>query len=117
MNLRFLNLSKSYKGKTVFENISGQINEGDRIGLIGSNGVGKTTLAMLLAGLEACDQGRVEYSPANIKVLYIEQYPVFDKGITVYQEVSRAVSYSGRDVPGTGAVVERTLNRVGLEKD
>lgn len=117
MNLRFLNLSKSYKGKTVFENISGQINEGDRIGLIGSNGVGKTTLARLLAGLEACDQGRVEYSPANIKVLYIEQYPVFDKGITVYQEVRRAVSDGAQGSADNGAVVEKTLNRVGLEKD
>jgi ATP-binding cassette subfamily F protein 3 len=52
MRLQFTSLSKSYKGKRVFEDISGQVNDGDRIGLIGANGVGKSTLARLLAGLK-----------------------------------------------------------------
>ena len=67
MRLQFTNLSKSYKGKRVFENISGQVNDGDRIGLIGANGIGKTTLARLLAGIEEGDTGPITLSPSHMK--------------------------------------------------
>ncbi|MDD2574060.1 MAG: ABC-F family ATP-binding cassette domain-containing protein [Bacillota bacterium] len=114
MNLQLINLSKSYKGKWVFENINGQINDGDRIGLIGTNGVGKTTLARLLAGIEESDTGRITRSPSYIDVLYVQQYPEFDEGVTVYEEACRAVSRSLRDV---GPAAEKALNEVGLGKD
>ena len=84
MNINFAQLSKSYKGKTVFEKISGQINDGDRVGLVGVNGVGKTTLAKILAGLEEKDSGSITYSPPHMKVLYLEQYPSFEENVTVY---------------------------------
>jgi|GEM_PF-3917798 len=44
MTLRFYEPGKSYHGKAVFTNISGEINRGDKIGLVGANGIGKTTL-------------------------------------------------------------------------
>ena len=59
MEINFNNLSKSYNGKTVLENLSGKINDKDKIGLVGANGIGKTTLARLLAGQEAYDSGRL----------------------------------------------------------
>ncbi len=114
MNLQFINLSKSYKGKWVFENINGQVNDGDRIGLIGTNGVGKSTLARLLAGIEESDAGRIIRSPSYIDVLYVQQYPEFEKGITVYEDACRAAPRSLMDA---GSVVEKALNEVGLGKD
>ncbi|MGI5927578.1 MAG: ATP-binding cassette domain-containing protein, partial [Thermacetogeniaceae bacterium] len=62
MSLRFQGLYKSYQGKTVLEKISGSINGKDKIGLIGINGIGKTTLARILAGEETPDQGEIKLS-------------------------------------------------------
>jgi len=117
MNLHFSGLCKSYIGKKVFENISGQINPQDRIGLIGANGVGKTTLARLLAGREACDTGEISYSPSYMETLYIEQYPIFDSDISVYGEVPRVVPNDNNNIKDIKTIVERALNRVGLSKD
>jgi len=55
MNLYFENLSKIYHGKTIFENINGKVDKQDKFGLIGVNGIGKTTLVKLLSGLESSD--------------------------------------------------------------
>ena len=79
MNLSFNNLSKGYDGKMIFENISGQIDDGDKIGLIGANGVGKTTLVNILTGREERDSGEIRYTPSYINILYIEQYPKFER--------------------------------------
>jgi len=117
MNINFTQLSKSYKGKTVFEKISGQISEGDKVGLVGVNGVGKTTLAKLLAGLEEKDSGTISYSPSFMRVLYIEQYPVFDENLTVYDEAFKVASYSHGSRPDIETIVEKNLVKVGLEDD
>ena len=69
MNLSFNNLSKGYEGKMIFENIGGQISDGDKIGLIGANGVGKTTLVNILTGKEESDTGEIRCSP-YIKPVY-----------------------------------------------
>lgn len=84
MSLSFANLSKAYAGKIVLENINGKINAGDKIGLIGTNGVGKTTLVKLLAGRESKDSGSIRYLP-SLKIFYGEQYPEFVKGASVYE--------------------------------
>ena len=87
MNVIFESISKSFGNKIIFENLTGNISSGDRIGILGANGIGKTTLARILAGLESQDSGDLIFSPENIKVLYIEQYPEFDEKITVYDEL------------------------------
>lgn len=114
MNLHFDNIGKSYQGKTVLANISGKINPGDKIGLIGVNGRGKTTLAKLLAGLEACDTGKVKVSPSQGKILYIEQYPNFEEQVTVYEEIFRlALENQHQDSETT---TKRALRMVGLDE-
>jgi ATP-binding cassette subfamily F protein 3 len=95
MSLRFQGLCKSYKGKIVFENISGSVAGKEKIGLIGVNGIGKTTLARILAGEETCDQGEIKCAPLNSTILYIEQYPVFDPNISLYDEIYRMASNFG----------------------
>jgi len=117
MNINFAELSKSYKGKTVFEKICGQINEGDKIGLIGANGVGKTTLAKILAGSERKDSGTITYFPSYINVLYIEQYPAFDDNTTVYDAaINVALKFSSNTVD-VSALAKKALLEVGLKQD
>jgi len=116
MNINFAELSKSYKGKAIFEKISGQINDGDKIGLIGVNGIGKTTLAKILAGLEEKDGGTIAHSPSYIKVLYIEQYPLFGENITVYDEAFNvALKFYGNAVEAS-AIAKKCLLEVGLKE-
>jgi ATPase components of ABC transporters with duplicated ATPase domains len=52
------NLSKSHGEKVLFNNISFSINSGEKNGLIGVNGTGKSTLLQILAGYENCDEGK-----------------------------------------------------------
>lgn len=86
MQLYFNNLSKSYGYSKVFECISGKISQGDKIGIVGLNGVGKTTLCNILCGKETADEGIVKVS-SSLKIVYIEQNPKFDNDISVYDEL------------------------------
>jgi ATP-binding cassette subfamily F protein 3 len=117
MSLRFQGLCKSYKGKIVFENISGSVAGKDKIGLIGVNGIGKTTLARILAGEETCDQGEIKCAPSNSTILYIEQYPIFDPNISVYDEIYKVAASDSRiNTDDIETRVKMTLNRVGLDQ-
>ncbi len=116
MNLHFNGIHKSYQGKMIFENISGQISNKDKIGLIGVNGVGKTTLAKILAGIEMCDQGKIKTSPPNGMILYIEQYPTFDINVTVYEEMIRSISSERHDAVDLEIKTRTVLNQVGFGK-
>src|SRR6266853_3433910 len=57
-------ISKSFGGRTLFEDASLQVNRGDRIGLVGPNGAGKTTLFSLILGKASPDEGRVSVERA-----------------------------------------------------
>ncbi len=89
MNLTFQALSKSYRDKLIFSEISGTIPEGERIGLVGSNGVGKTTLAKILAGKEIPDQGQINFKSSG-KIAFLEQLEDFSTKSTVYNDVFQA---------------------------
>ncbi|MFH1075358.1 MAG: ABC-F family ATP-binding cassette domain-containing protein [Pseudomonadota bacterium] len=66
------NLSLSFGGRTIFEDIGFQVNEGDRVGLIGPNGTGKTTLLRILAGEAIPDKGNITKA-RNIRIGYLQQ--------------------------------------------
>ncbi|MCM3584133.1 ABC-F type ribosomal protection protein [Mesobacillus maritimus] len=67
-------IAKMYGGNIVFENISFEIHEKDRVGLVGRNGSGKSTLFRLLAGAEQIDSGQIHWSK-GLKIGYLEQIP------------------------------------------
>jgi ABC transport system ATP-binding/permease protein len=85
------NISKSYSEKQLLNNISLGINEGDKIGLIGVNGTGKSTFLKILAGQEETDEGRVLVGN-SVKIEYLSQNPSFDTEATVLQQVFKADS-------------------------
>jgi ATP-binding cassette subfamily F protein uup len=77
-------LTKSFGDLLLFEDISFGIAEGQRVGLIAKNGVGKTTLLNILAGKEDHDSGEVIFR-RDLRVGYLEQNPQFSAGLTVLQ--------------------------------
>lgn len=85
------NISKSYNEKKLFDDINLGINEGDKIGLIGVNGTGKTTLLKILAGFEQPDTGKVTKG-STVNIEYLPQNPVFDTQSTVLEQVFRGSS-------------------------
>ena len=73
MQLSLSGVSKSFGAQLVLDNVSLAVGPRSRIGLVGPNGVGKTTLLRLLAGLEQPDQGSISRAPETLLVGYMEQ--------------------------------------------
>ncbi len=79
-------ISKNYGNKGLFQNLTFGINQGEKIGLIGINGTGKSTLLKLLSGWEKPDSGRIIYS-SNARIGYLPQNPEFNEQHSVLEEV------------------------------
>lgn len=82
-------LSKSWGGTPIFEQLSLEIHEGDRIGMVGPNGCGKSTLLKLLAGIEYPDQGTIHYKKGSRTAL-LDQIPHYEQEITVRDVLKEA---------------------------
>ncbi|TGE31839.1 ABC-F family ATP-binding cassette domain-containing protein [Desulfosporosinus sp. Sb-LF] len=85
------NLTKSYGEKVLFADISFGIDDGEKIGLIGVNGTGKSTLLKILAGVEWPDQGKVTMGN-SVRLEYLPQNPDFEDEATVLQQVFKGNS-------------------------
>ncbi|WP_010494094.1 ABC-F family ATP-binding cassette domain-containing protein [Paenibacillus elgii] len=79
-------LYKSYGEKVLFDGIHFQINEKERIGLVGVNGTGKSTLLKIMAGLESTERGKLIHAN-HFHVEYLPQNPSFDSDSTVLEQV------------------------------
>jgi ATP-binding cassette subfamily F protein uup len=87
MNLLTIeNMSKSYTERMLFDNVSLGINEGEKIGVIGVNGTGKSTLLKIIAGLEEPDSGIVTRGK-KVRIGYLSQSPIFDSKLSILQNV------------------------------
>lgn len=84
--LSAVNITKTFGEKVLFDDISFTVNEKQRIGLIGVNGTGKSTLLKLLAGLETADRGKLVHAN-HFRVEYLPQNPEFDPNSTVLEQV------------------------------
>ncbi|MED2496492.1 ABC-F type ribosomal protection protein, partial [Bacillus thuringiensis] len=83
------NVTKSFGGNTIFENISLEIKNGERVGLVGRNGSGKTTIFGLLTGMESLDAGAIHMKKGT-RIGHVAQIPKFDEAMTVYDVLSSA---------------------------
>lgn len=84
--LNIEHVSKIFGEKRIFDDVSYGIHEGDKIGIIGINGTGKTTLLKIIAGLEDPDEGQV-VKQKGLRITYLPQNPEFPEGATVLSYV------------------------------
>ncbi|SHK00238.1 ATP-binding cassette, subfamily F, uup [Geosporobacter subterraneus DSM 17957] len=80
------NISKSYSEKLLLQNISFGIDAGDKIGIIGINGTGKTTLLKIVAGVEEADEGRL-IKGNGVRIEYLPQDIAFEPEATVLEQI------------------------------
>ena len=85
--LQVENISKSYGDRTLFSNISFNINEGDKIALVAPNGTGKSSLMKILAGVESSDRGGEVKFMKDIRVAFLDQNFDFNPRNTIFEEV------------------------------
>ena len=105
--MNILNIEQIHKifgDKIIFDHVSQGVEEGDKIGIVGINGTGKTTLLRILAGEEDPDEGQIVYK-SGLKLAWLPQNPVFDPESTV-------LSYAAKD--GEKWKVQSFLNRLGI---
>ena len=105
-------IQKSYTEKALFTGIDLGVEEGDKIGIVGINGTGKSTLLRILAGLEEPDAGTVVRG-SQVYVRYLPQEPVFPPGITIYDYVVTANKTEDNEWSIAGGS-KTILNRMGF---
>lgn len=108
--LNLEHISKIYGDKVIFDDISYGIHQGDKIGIIGINGTGKTTFLRILAGLEEADEGQV-ITQNGLRITYLPQHPQFPEGATVLSYVTQGQTDKSWN-PETKA--HMVLNRLGI---
>lgn len=96
--LNATDISKSYTVKPLLSNLSYAINEGDKIGLIGVNGTGKSTLLRITAGVEDLDSGKIILT-GGVRIGYLPQAPAYNPEATVLEQ---ALSYLWPEVLAEG---------------
>lgn len=99
-------ISKIYGEKVIFEDASFGIQEGDKIGIVGINGTGKSTLLKMVSGREVPDDGQI-VRQNGMKIAYVPQNPVFPEGADI-----RSYAFDGNG--GEDWQVESILSRLGI---
>jgi len=87
MNLLIMEgISKTYMDRVLFHKVSFGIQEGDKIGILGINGTGKSTLLKMIAGIEEPDEGTITKGK-KVRIAYLPQTPVFEEGLSILDNV------------------------------
>ena len=89
-------ISKSFPDKVLLDKVSLYINDSDKIGIIGINGTGKTTLLSIIAGQTAPDEGTITMS-SGMRIAFLQQNPVLDKNLSLLEIVLQHTDPHARD--------------------
>jgi ATP-binding cassette subfamily F protein 3 len=118
--LKVNQLSKAYGLDPILQKVSFSLNAGERAGLVGPNGSGKTTVLRIVAGLEAADSGSVQLTPASLRLGYLPQGLTFESADTIALYLERQQG----DLPALSAEIERLAaalaeqpNQPALQRD
>ncbi|MBR3103839.1 MAG: ABC-F family ATP-binding cassette domain-containing protein [Lachnospiraceae bacterium] len=111
--LNLENVSKTYMSKKVLSNVCIGIDDEDKIGVVGANGTGKSTILGITAGAIEADEGAV-VKGAGIRISYLPQEPVFDENRTVLENVTAAI-YAGEDHWDKMGEIKANLAKFGID--
>lgn len=111
MLLNMERVCKTYGDRTLLEDVSFYMKDGDRVGVVGVNGCGKSTFLRLAAGKETPESGSVSYDP-NVRLGYLPQDPPFDPENTVMEQVDAGLDPTAREIARYEAV--EILTRLGI---
>ena len=109
-------LTVEFGGTTLFKDIAFQINEGDRIALMGKNGAGKSTLLKILAGERNATRGSVSV-PKECVVAYLPQHLMTEDGRTVREEASQAFAHLMETEAEINSINDQLAIRTDYESD
>lgn len=110
MLVTFHNVSVKYLDKIILNKVSFTINENDKIGIVGVNGVGKSTLLKAIYFNDVIDDGKI-YKKNNLKIAYLEQEPSFDINKTILNEALRLAQVENE------FEVKSMLSKFGLDEN
>lgn len=79
-------ITKNYTGRLLFDDITFGFDDTDKVGIIGINGTGKSTLLNIIAGREEPDDGKI-IKGNNIKIAFLEQNPILDEKLSILENV------------------------------
>lgn len=79
-------ITKNYTGRLLFDDITFGFDDTDKVGIIGINGTGKSTLLNIIAGREEPDDGKI-IKGNNIKIAFLEQNPILDEKLSIIENV------------------------------
>ena len=124
--LKIINISKSFRGKKVIEDISFQIQSGTISGLLGPNGAGKTTIFYIIAGIIKSDRGEIFLNEKNISALamhkrailglkYLPQEPSIFQNLTVQENLLGLAEISFKDKDLVSDFIEKSIKEFNLE--
>jgi len=107
------NVSKSYMARTVLNNVCVGIDDSDKIGVVGTNGTGKSTLLSIVAGITEPDSGQV-IRTGGLRISYLPQNPVFDENKTLLENITDKI-YAGDDHWDKMGEIRATLAKFGID--
>lgn len=110
--IQLVNVTKSFGGRTLFEEVTFSLNSGERIGLVGRNGTGKSTLFKVITGIESYDSGEVKI-PKSYKIGTLDQHIHF----THETVLAECMSALGKEYEFETYRAERLLTGLGFSEE